>query len=130
MKTGIPARLTKSLEDYLEAVLFLSREKKTVRVTDIAERLRVKKPSVTHALNHLSENGFLKSGPYRSVTLTPRGTTAAETLAASHRILKTFLTHILGVPEKKAEENACRIEHAVDREIIEKLAAFVDRKRS
>ncbi|MDR3161440.1 MAG: ArsR family transcriptional regulator, partial [Spirochaetaceae bacterium] len=49
--------MTQSLEDYLEMVSFLSDEG-VVRVTDIATRLGVSKPSVLTALRTLEEQGL------------------------------------------------------------------------
>jgi len=52
--------LTPTMEDYLEAIYNLSQEKKAVRVKDIAERLKVKMPTVTNMLKALSERGMIE----------------------------------------------------------------------
>ena len=52
--------MTSSLEDYLEAVFILSKQKGNVRLTDIAEFLGVSKPRVNRAIKTLTQNGFLE----------------------------------------------------------------------
>jgi DtxR family Mn-dependent transcriptional regulator len=64
--------------------------------------------------------------PYRPITLTPRGRRLAEEVARRHRILKEFLVEVLGLNEDEAEENACRMEHAVDRRLLDHLRRFAE----
>ena len=47
--------LTSSLEDYLEAILIIQQNHGYVRCTDVADHLRVKKPSVSRAVKELSK---------------------------------------------------------------------------
>jgi DtxR family Mn-dependent transcriptional regulator len=121
--------LSSSIEDYLEAILALSEidpQDQSVRVTDIAERLQIAKPSVTAALNVLKEKGLVTQERYGKVFLTPEGRKRALVVQRRHRVLRKFLVDVLGVGEKVAENDACLMEHAVSPETMEKLIEFLE----
>ncbi len=117
-------KLSASLEDYLEAVWLLVRRDRVARVRDIAERLNVGMPSVTAALKSLAKRKLVKYDPYQVVTLTAAGRGMAEEINSRHRFLRQFLTGVLGLDSDVAEANACRLEHAVDAELLERLRSF------
>lgn len=116
--------LTAALEDYLEAILNLSRFDKAARSRDIAEALDVHKSTVTAALKSLGQMNLINYAPYEAVTLTAEGRRLAEDVAKRHSALKDFFVNILKVDVATAESAACGMEHAVPREIVEKLATF------
>lgn len=118
--------LSASLEDYLEAILELLRGQRRARVKDIAERLGVTMPSVTGALHTLAERGLVNYRPYEAVTLTKRGREAAEGVRRRHEALTTFFREVLGLEARVAEENACRIEHVIDEEVLERLTCYLE----
>lgn len=120
--------MTASLEDYLEAVFVLSGSNSQVRLTDIAAMLGVSKPSANRAVNTLTQNGFLKHEAYGAITLTPEGETYAASVLHRHKLLKHFLNGTLGVNEKTAEEDACKMEHVMSSETIEKLYDYLERQ--
>ncbi|MHC4741094.1 MAG: metal-dependent transcriptional regulator [Planctomycetota bacterium] len=117
-------QLSASLEDYIEAIFNLAGESNVARSKDIAERLSVSKSSVTGALRLLKEKGLVNYEPYGFVTLTQPGRTAAAEIVQKHNILKSFFVNVLGVETDLAQEAACRAEHALGSEIIERLLAF------
>ena len=119
-------KLTKSLEDYLEAVLALVRRGRVARVRDIARRLGVGSPSVTAALKSLSKRGLVNYDPYEVVTLTERGRELAEGVQHRHDVIRGFLTDVLGVEAGPAEDYACRMEHAVDEALLERFGRLVE----
>lgn len=119
-------QLSPEMEDYLEAIAALTDSVGEARVTDIAARLSVRKPSVTQALRSLAEKGLLKYKPYVSPTLTERGQRLAERVQRRHRVMKRFLTEVLLIGDDVAEANACRMEHAIDKEVLEHLVHFMD----
>lgn len=114
-----------SQEDYLEAILHLTDENRVARSKEIAETLNVTKASVTGALRQLKANGLINHSPYSYVTLTDEGERIAREVTRRHRILADFLFRVLGLDEKSADENACRIEHAIDQDVLERLIEFV-----
>ncbi|MCL2701763.1 MAG: metal-dependent transcriptional regulator [Phycisphaerae bacterium] len=120
-------KLSPSQEDYLEAVLDLVRAGQVARVRDIARRLGVGMPSVTVALRQLSSRGLVNYDPYQVVTLTAAGRQAGEEIERRHRVLESFLTDVLGLDEAVARANACRMEHAVDATVLERLSAWMER---
>lgn len=117
--------VTASLQDYLEAILELAQEDRTARVTDIAERLSIAKPSVIQALTHLKEKGLIAQDRYGPVRLTAEGRRYASRIRHRHRVIYGFLTQVLGVSPAEAEKDACLIEHDLGRESFERLLAFL-----
>jgi Mn-dependent transcriptional regulator len=116
--------LTAALEDYLEAIFNLCRFNNAARSRDIAESLNVHKSTVTAALKSLSQMRLVNYAPYEAVTLTPEGKKLAEDVAKRHAALKNFFVHVLNVDDAMAETAACGMEHAMPREIVERLAEF------
>ena len=118
--------VTSSLEDYLEAIYFLSLKETEVRVTDVAINLNISKPSVNKAINILKEKGYVEHEKYGSLSLTESGAKIAKEIAFRHHTLKNFLHNILGVEESIAEEEACSIEHHMSLDTIQKIAALAE----
>lgn len=116
--------LSSSLEDYLEAILVLSRRKKVVRVRDIAERLGVAMSSVNGALKRLAEQGLVSHERYEFVDLTEKGQTLAQKILDRHQLLKRFLINVLHVSEDIAEKDACCIEHHLSQETVDHILDF------
>jgi DtxR family Mn-dependent transcriptional regulator len=112
--------MTQSLEDYLEMVSFLSDDGE-VRVTDIASRLGVSKPSVLTALKTLEAQGLLEHERYRAVTLTQKGALRAAEIRDRHNFLTAFLRDTLGVNPETAEDDACKMEHILSEETLKKM---------
>lgn len=119
--------MTSSLEDYLEAVFVVSKQKNSVRLTDIAEHLGVSKPSANRAINTLKQNGYLEHVTYGDIVITPKGETYAANVLRRHRLIKHFLIDTLGVDEKTAERDACQMEHVVSADTIERLYDYLER---
>jgi DtxR family Mn-dependent transcriptional regulator len=120
--------MTQSLEDYLEMVSFLADEGE-VRITDIATRLGVSKPSVLTALRTLEEQGFLEHERYRTVSLTQKGVIQAADIRDRHSFLTGFLKDIVGVSPEIAEKDACKMEHLLSEETLKKMKALVKTKK-
>jgi len=119
--------LSASIEDYLETILMLSETDKAVRVTDIATKLDVAKPSVTAAINTLKEMGLVTQERYGKVFLTPSGREHAVRVKRRHRALRAFLIQILGVSPDTADKDACLMEHVISSETMEKLVLFLEK---
>ena len=99
-------------EDYLEAVLVLKKQKGYVRSVDLARHMGFSKPSISHAVNVLRKGGFLTVDSDGQLDLTQAGREIAERIYERH----TFFTEQLiaaGVDQETAEQDACRIEHAI-----------------
>jgi len=117
--------VTSSLQDYLEVILNLVQEKKTARVTDIADRLDIAKPSVIQALTLLKEKGLIVQDRYGPVELTADGQCYAQRIKHRHNVIYGFLTQVLGVSPAAAEKDACLMEHDLSGETFERLIHFL-----
>jgi len=113
--------LSASLEDYLETIAALKRENRYARVVDIAKSLNVKSSSVNFAINFLSENGLVKHKRYGYVDLTERGEKIALEIQTKHDVLYKFLNTLLFINSEIAYKEACRIEHSVGIETVQRL---------
>lgn len=117
--------ITKSSEDYLEAILAIRRERGFCRNVDIAERLGVSKASVTKALGNLARRRFAEVVD-RDVRLTAAGELLAEETLAKHRFFERMLLDA-GVDTEVASEEACRMEHCISADSFEKLSSHLGR---
>ncbi|HSW36296.1 MAG TPA: metal-dependent transcriptional regulator [Candidatus Limnocylindrales bacterium] len=117
--------VTSSLQDYLEVVLNLLQEKETARVTDIAIRLNIAKPSVIQALAILKEQGLIIQNRYGPVELSASGKQYALKIRHRHEVIFTFLTKVLGVSPQVAEDDACILEHDLSNETFECLLHYL-----
>lgn len=118
-------RYSANMEDYLEAIRTLSNTHTPVTVTQLSDALEVSKPSVTAAVNRLAGEGLVDHEKYGAIELTPRGKALADDVCRRHEALKVFLTEILGVSERTAQEDACKLEHHLSHDSSECLTRFI-----
>ncbi|MCF0228660.1 MAG: metal-dependent transcriptional regulator [Parasporobacterium sp.] len=104
--------MQESREMYLETILVLGRKMNNVRSIDIAEEMNFSKPSVSRAVSILKRDGYINVDSDGYIILTDKGTKLAETIYERHIVLTGMLIR-LGVDEKTAAEDACRMEHAI-----------------
>ena len=117
--------LTPTMEDYLEAIFNLAKEKGAVRVRDIAKRLGVKMPAVSNMLKTLRKRGLIKYEKYEYLELTGKGSKVGRHIAQRHEILRRFLTDVLKVDFDQADEDAYRMGHAVSPPTLERFVDFM-----
>jgi DtxR family Mn-dependent transcriptional regulator len=108
--------LSRSLEDYLEAIFQLEKKNRVARVKDIAEILNVQMPSVTGAIKNLKSKNLVNYEKNSFISLSEKGIEIAESVINRHSALKSFLQEILLMPPKLAETQACTMEHAISPE--------------
>ncbi len=104
--------LLESGEMYLETILVLSQQKDHVRSIDVAEYMQFSKPSVSRAVGILKNGGYIEIDSFGYISLTDSGREAAERIYERHRILSEIPMR-LGVDEKTATEDACKMEHYI-----------------
>lgn len=121
-----PAHISDSLEDYIEAIYHIVKEKSAAKPRDLADRLRVSSASVTGALKLLAEKSLINYAPYDVITLTEKGRACAEDVARRHEVLRDFLVNIFAVEYKEADEAACAMEHSVPAPILERFVRFAE----
>ncbi len=119
--------LSPSLEDYLEIMLDIQDSKKIIKVSDVANRLKISKASVTQAMTKLKKLGLANQESYSPVTLTHAGIEAAKKIRDKHKILKKFLTEILDIDNKIAEKDACLMEHILSITTINKISELIEK---
>jgi DtxR family Mn-dependent transcriptional regulator len=115
-------KLTESIEDYMETIyLEYDKNKKGVRITDLALKMNVSKASANDAVRKLKALGYVEHERYGQIFLTDSGMDTACTIYEKHRFISQFLEIILGVSSKTADEDACAIEHIISDETFEKI---------
>ncbi|MCK9273674.1 MAG: metal-dependent transcriptional regulator [Syntrophales bacterium] len=118
--------LSAVMEDYLKAIFTLETLKRYVRVRDIAEKMKVRLPTVTSMVNNLAERNLVKHEKYEHVELTDQGKHIASEIHKRHLTVRKFLIEILRVDERTAEKDACQMEHAVSPLTLKQLTRFME----
>ena len=113
-------------EDYLEAILTLQQQKGQVRSVDVAAHMHYSKPSISIAMKKLREQGYVRMDESGLLSLTEEGKAVADRIYERHQVVKKVLL-LIGVEEEEAAEEACKIEHAISDNTLEKIKAFVER---
>ena len=121
--------LYESGENYLETILILKSRGLEVRPIDIVREMNLSKPSVSRAMKILKEGGFINIDADGFITLTENGTEVAERIYERHRVLTDWLIGI-GVNEKTAAEDACKLEHDISVESFQKLKEHIREKHN
>ncbi|MBR0139071.1 MAG: metal-dependent transcriptional regulator [Firmicutes bacterium] len=112
--------IQESGEMYLETILVLSQKQTNVRSIDISEEMNYSKPSVSRAVGILKKDGYILVDGSGYITLTEKGRELAETIYQRHQILSHILMS-LGVDEKTAIADACRIEHVISEDSMDAI---------
>ncbi len=121
-------KIQKAAEDYLEAMLMMKEKRGYIRSIDVAEQLGVTKPSVTYSTKRLRENGYITMDRDGLITLTDAGMEIADRIYTRHKLLTEFFVR-LGVDEKTAREDACRVEHDVSAETFDAICRHARAER-
>ena len=119
-------QIQESGEMYLETIHVLLRKNGHVRSVDISEHMGYSKPSVSRAVGLLKSGGYITVGDDGSIKLTDEGRSVAGKIYERHRILTGFLKSI-GVSAETAAEDACKIEHIISDETLERIKEAWDR---
>lgn len=124
--------LTMANEDYLECIVRIELEDDAardsgIRSVEIAQRLDVSKASVNKAITSLKTQGMVEQAHYGKVRLTELGREVGAQVWRRHRMLRAFLTDELGVDFARADEEACRMEHALSDDTMDRWIAHMER---
>ena len=118
--------LSSGLEDYIEAIYIASLHGQTLKGAELARKLNISRASVSEALSKLVTKGLIKYNSYEAIILTDKGKKEAEEVYNKHRTLKEFFEYVLGIPSSEAGENACKIEHIISQNILNKMSYFTE----
>jgi DtxR family Mn-dependent transcriptional regulator len=121
--------LTKSREDYLEAISEICEEEKVARVKDLAAHMAVSLASVNYALKALEGEGLIKHKRYGYIELTEKGSKVGKAIYRKHKLIRSFLINVLNVDENVADKDACGIEHVVSEETCDKMNSYLKSKK-
>ena len=119
-------KISASLEDYLEAIYEIIEEKQNVKAVEISKKLGVGRSSVSEALKLLSEKNLVNYNRYEAISLTESGKKAAQNVILRHNTLFAFFNQILGLNKEESDQNACRVEHTISEEALNRLIKFVE----
>ena len=123
---GQQKELSPQMEDYLESIYQLCEEEGVARVKSIANRLLVSYPSVVGAIKNLKRRKLVHQEHYGYVRLTKEGQKIAGAVIYRHKVLTRFLMDILGLDLEAASNDACKIEHAISLETVQRLGAAAE----
>ena len=129
---GAKPHLTMANEDYLECIVRIEAEEPNqgvdgIRSVEIAQRLDVSKASVNKAIASLKSQGMVEQAHYGKVCLTEEGRSIGAAVWRRHRMLRAFLTDELGVEFDRADEEACKMEHALSEDTMDRWIAHMER---
>lgn len=116
-------KVLESAENYLEAILIMKHEKNQVRSIDIVNYLGFSKPSISIAMKQLEQNGFITRDANGYICLTEKGSEIAERIYERHVLLSTMF-QMMGVSEKNAVSDACKIEHHLSQETFDCIKKY------
>lgn len=118
--------LQESGEMYLETIYILSKKSSYVRSIDVGEYMGYSKPSVSRAVSILKKGGYVVMDNNGHLTLTYTGLEIAQKIYERHTTLTDFLIR-LGVNEKTAAEDACKMEHDISDETFAAMKKHVEK---
>lgn len=120
-------KIQESGENYLETILELEQKNGVVRSIDVANALGFSKPSVSRAMHVLKQAGYINQESYGTISLTDKGRARASEVAQRHKLLTRFFVEELLLDPVLAEQDACRMEHVISIETMEKLQSVFEK---
>ncbi len=120
-------KMSIAMQNYLEIIYETNLAGAKVRVSDMASKLGVSKPSVNNALNVLKEQGFVNYERYGDITLTDIGESQAQKIFKKHQTIKKLFVNVLGMEEEMADDDACRIEHVISQDAVEAIEKYLEK---
>jgi len=125
-KSKVAGGTSASVQDYLAAIYDLANSSgQPVIGARLAKHMGISAPAVTEAIHRMARGSYVKVGPGKELTLTPKGRQVAEVMARRHRLLERWLTDILGLNWTDAHEEAHRLEHAISPRVELRLAELL-----
>ena len=118
-------KLSNSQEEYLKTIYILENSKKKIRVTEIAKKMNITKPSVTKAMRNLNELELIEYQTYGDIILTPKGNKMAKEILKREDIVETFLVEVLEIDSDVAKKEAIAMKHVISEETAKKLELYI-----
>ena len=121
--------LSKSSEDYLEAIYQIYIRGDKIKSVEIAKMLNVSKPGVNKAMKILMDLNLITKENYGEIHLTDLGIEQAKNIYFKHTTIKNFLLRI-GVSPDVADDDCCKIEHVISNETLTKLIEYLKKNEN
>jgi len=118
-------KIQASAEDYLEAILVLTKQNGKVRSVDVANHMGFSKPTISIIMKQFRDNGYITLDNHRNIHLTEKGAEIAQGIHERHTVLSNLLIAI-GVDKETAISDACKIEHNISEKTFECIKAFYE----
>lgn len=112
---------SESVEEYIDGIYRLQHEYESVSTGEIATYMFVSPGSATTMVKKMAELGLVHHVPYQGIRLTDYGMKVAKQLTRAHRVLKRYLVDELGLPWSDVHELACKLEHYIGEDIIDRM---------
>ena len=116
---------SESVEEYIDGIYRLQNEVDRVSTGEVATYMYVSAGSATTMIKKMAELGLVNHTPYQGIRLTEFGEKVAKQLTRAHRILEVFLVDHLGLPWNDVHELACKLEHYISEDIIDRIDAKI-----
>lgn len=113
--------LSYQAEEYIEAIYKLQKRSGVAKTKELAKELHVVPGSITNTITHLEKHGLVEHEPYKGVKLTAKGERLALDILRRHRLAERLLTDILDFEWSDVHESACKLEHALTKDVIKLL---------
>jgi len=117
----VEAALSQEAEEYIEIIYKLQKRNGLAKTKELAENLHVVPGSITNTIEHLESHGLVMHEPYRGVKLTREGEKFALDIIRRHRLAERLLTDILKADWGSVHEDACKLEHALTKNVTNLL---------
>ncbi len=117
--------LTHSAAHHLMSIHELRNQHGYARVSDVAQYLKITKGSVSSAMKHLKERGYVQEDHNRFLELTREGLKVVQETEATRLVVQKFLSDALGMDEDDAQIDACKVEHLISSEARARLVCFL-----
>ena len=113
-------------EDYLEAIFAHSAQHSSAPCTqDLSNVLHIAEKDVRTHMDELAHQGDVRLQEDGRIHLTETGIATGKQIIKKHEVLQSFLSEILGMDRSSASDEACKIEHAVSDETIDRLDDYL-----
>ena len=116
--------ITQGLQDYLELIYNKILNKQEIKAVDIAREFNITRSSVSEALIRLADKDLIIYEGKKGIQITQKGKIEAKKVIKKHKILSEFFSEILCISQKTSDENACKIEHVIDEDLIKQIKKF------
>lgn len=114
-------KVSKTKENYLKALYFLHQKSEDISISDLAERLKVSKPTVNDMVKKLNETGWIKYEKYKPLRLTKKGEITAALVLRKHRLTEMFLSSIMNFGWEEVHDIAEEIEHINSEKFFDRM---------